>query len=104
MKEFNFTIRLDKNAKDSELVFIDAFADEWDEPVQEEKFIGIASLVVQQYLKGAYCMYGKFFNFTRHSPRQLYEALLGNPEYEVVVDGEIPEETGEDDLPPGAVS
>lgn len=44
-------------------------------------------------------------NPDRHTPRHLWEALSGNPEYDVQVRGDAPANLNEEDeeLPPGAV-
>lgn len=105
MKEYNFTIEIVEGPAKGEFVFIDVNSNDWDTFVTKERFIGIASFLVQDYLSSAYCMYGQLFDQEKHSPRQIYEALSGNKDFNVVVDGEIPDddEDNEDEMPSGAV-
>lgn len=105
MSEYLFTLEI----KDiPEPVMIESHAAGWEEPVNKEKFINrLVYPVVQDYLSHVFCMHGRLFNLARHTPRQLYEALINNHDYSVTVDGidcELPDDlTWEPSLPPGAI-
>lgn len=106
MSKYLFTVDL-KNTEIPEPVFIECDAPDWREPVLSEKFIGIFTPLVTEYLSHAFCMFGQLFNVKRHSPQKLYEALISNDAWEITVDGvdcELPERLiFYDELPTGSI-
>lgn len=86
MNEYSFMIAFKKGQ--SEPAFIDCKAEGWNEPVQSEEIINLfAEPLIKSYLACAFLAHGYLFNPERHSPCQLYQALINNPEWEIVVDG-----------------
>lgn len=72
----------------NEPAFINCEADDWDEPVKAEKIINIfAEPFIKSFLSTSFISHGYLFNPERHSPYQLYQALINNPEWEIAVDG-----------------
>ena len=85
MNKYSFMITF-KNTQ-NEAAFINCEANDWDSPVESEKIINIfAEPFIKSYLSNAFISHGYLFNPTRHSPCQLYQALINNPEWEIVVD------------------
>lgn len=86
--------------------YTDKEKDEWWGQVIHEKFIGLSInvMLLKDYLNDANIMYGQEFDPERHSPRELYEALLGT-EYKILkIEGHNPDDDPpEKPLPPGAV-
>ena len=81
-------------------------AESADSPFEKENFIGdeLDVLLLKDYLKTAYCIYGHTFNVESHTPRQLYEALSDNKKYEFQADGDFSLNEEDDSLPDGALS
>lgn len=103
MNEYSFMIAFKK--EEAEPAFMDCEAEGWNEPVTHEKIINdFAKPYIESYLAHAFVARGYLFNAKKHSPCQLYQALLNNPEWEVTVDGvncELPDPlVGPHDIPP----
>lgn len=105
MKIFTFII-LEKDKSDlPKGVMVECEAPEWDEICIKEKFTGdyLDTLDIKSFLQTAYCMFGHTFNPDKHTPRQLYEALISNNSYQVFLEGDVPDNPLEyEELPPGA--
>lgn len=92
MKKFSFIILEKRNSDLPSGVIIQCEATEWDELCTKEAFTGdqLDILSIRAFLQTAYCMFGHIFNPDTHTPRQLYEALLSNNAYTVIVEGDVP--------------
>lgn len=104
MKKFSFIVLKKDKAELPNGVLVECEAAEWDEIVASEKITGdvldVSSFKV--FLQNAYCMFGHTFNIDRHSPRQLYEAIICSGTYQVLPEGDIPDNPLEyEELPPG---
>lgn len=93
MKKFSFIILEKMNTDLPSGTVIECEAPEWDDICIKEKFIGDPLDVssIRSFLQTAYCMFGHIFNIDTHTPRQLYEALISNNAYTVILEGDIPE-------------
>lgn len=93
MKKFSFIILKKGNIELPNGVLVECEAPEWEDLATKENFIGDVFDVenLKAFLQTAYCMYGHGFNINRHTPRQLYEALICNNTYHVSLEGDIPD-------------
>lgn len=93
MKKFSFIILEKGHSVLPGGAIIQCDAPEWDEICTKEEISGdpLDILSIKAFLQTAYCMFGHIFNPDRHTPRQLYEALLSNNAYTVLLEGDIPE-------------
>jgi len=107
MKKYRFTIDFIDKGNHVFPVFINLEAEGWWAISSNEQFSGdLADVaIVRHYLNRAYCMYGYLFNPERYIPSRLYEALLGNRDWRIIVDGDVPcNPFPNQELPPDTVA
>ena len=108
MNQYRFAISFGPGSTllEKSFVLVEMEAESADSPFEKENFIGdeLDVLLLKDYLKTAYCIYGHTFNVESHTPRQLYEALSDNKKYEFQADGDFSLNEEDDSLPDGALS
>lgn len=108
MNQYRFAITFGpgKTPLEKSFALIEIEADNADSPFANENIIGneLDVALLRDYLKTAYCMYGHTFNLESHTPRQLYEALTENKDYEFHAEGDFSLNGEDDSLPDGALS
>lgn len=86
MNEYQFMLDFSKQ-NISEPSFIICSSESWVDTATSHKIIGSMEPYIRNYLTHAISCRGHILDQTRYSPSKLYEALLGNTEWNVTVDG-----------------